>query len=492
MHTFAQKPKASQPITPTKITIPGRTHVGKNREGSLILGLQDAVDDQALQRLARCGTADPDSSSVSNTVTMPGYDFSQILVHAGPGNNVIQTKLKVNAPGDIYEQEAERVAEQVMRSPDPPLQRTCTCGGTCPKCQKDQISQGHEHLQTKQVSANDAGNSVVPSFNDVLPSSGQPLDTGTRTYFESRMGHDFSKVRVHQESDAAALAQSLNARAFTYKNNIVFGNGEYRPSAREGRRLLAHELVHVQQQRAGSRLIQRQDIEVVGEHTTGSLKQNQRRAAKSCPINCGTNNLGTLHAMALFYHANRQRIVAAGSASATGIGIALNFIKSGTTLPASNPCHCNNHKIIQVLQNSHPIGTRGKSYVDNAGRSTPFYGDVYRSGSGRHQVFAGYPDAGRHITTTHSIYDRPQRTTSGRSGQNISWNAEACLACVKTGKKDKVLGCVTYGFRRNWNAAHHRHDPVQGISPACRRSPSAHFVNTLTNDPTTSSYQFES
>lgn len=250
------------------------------------------------------------------------------------------------------------------------------------------------------------------------------------------------------------------------------------------------DLISSRQQGVAASPIQRQDIQIVGAGHTGTLTQHQRRAARSCPITCGTNNLGTLHAMALFYHASRRSIVAAGSANATGVGMALHFIRSSTRLPTSNACHCNDYKIIQVLQNSHPIGTRGNSYVDNAGRSTPFYGDVYRSGSGRHVIPSGYPDAGRRVTTTRSIYDRPQRGTSGRTGQNISWNAEACLTCVKTGQRDRVLGCVTYGFRRNWNTTRNRHDPVQGLNPGCRTTPSRHFVNTLTNDPSTSSYRF--
>jgi hypothetical protein len=58
------------------------------------------------------------------------YDFSRIPVHSYTPEG-IQPKLMVNTPGDIYEQEADRVFEQVMRIPEPPLQRACACGGKC-------------------------------------------------------------------------------------------------------------------------------------------------------------------------------------------------------------------------------------------------------------------------------------------------------------------------------------------------------------------------
>jgi hypothetical protein len=79
--------------------------------------------------------------------------------------------------------------------------------------------------------------------------TGIPLDRRTRTDMECRFGLPFADVRIHNGPAAAAAAERLNARAFTFGNNIVFGAGEYAPATPTGRRLLAHELVHVVQQR---------------------------------------------------------------------------------------------------------------------------------------------------------------------------------------------------------------------------------------------------
>ena len=79
---------------------------------------------------------------------------------------------------------------------------------------------------------------------------GQPLDAELRGFMEPRFGHDFGQVRVHTGPLASRAARSVNALAFTFGQDIVFGDGQYRPRTQEGRRLIAHELVHVIQQDA--------------------------------------------------------------------------------------------------------------------------------------------------------------------------------------------------------------------------------------------------
>ena len=95
-------------------------------------------------------------------------------------------------------------------------------------------------------SAHDAAGRV----DDVLHSPGQPLEAATRSFMESRFGHDFSGVRVHTDAHAAASARSVDALGYTVGNHVVFGAGQYAPQTHEGRTLLAHELTHVMQQRS--------------------------------------------------------------------------------------------------------------------------------------------------------------------------------------------------------------------------------------------------
>jgi hypothetical protein len=127
----------------------------------------------------------------------------------------------------------------------------CACGaksrargqsdGECEECKKNRLAGSR---------AGGRGPSGVPArAHDALRSGGQPLEPSTRTYFESRFGHDFSRVRVHIGDPAAAASRELGARAFTSGNDIVFARGQYAPRTRPGNRLLAHELAHVVQQR---------------------------------------------------------------------------------------------------------------------------------------------------------------------------------------------------------------------------------------------------
>ena len=169
-----------------------------------------------------------------------------------PAAGAIQTKLAINKPGDQYEQEADRVSEQVMRMPESQLQRACACGGSCSDCQTEQPEHGHERLQAKRVQASDTGQIAAPPIvHEVLRSPGQPLDPEVRAFMEPRFGYDFSRVRVHSGAAAERSAGDVNAHAYTVGHDMVFGTGWFAPGTHQGRRLIAHELTHVVQQSAG-------------------------------------------------------------------------------------------------------------------------------------------------------------------------------------------------------------------------------------------------
>ena len=105
-----------------------------------------------------------------------------------------------------------------------------------------------------------AGNASVSSFLaeedrspvlDVVGSGGQPLDRATRAEMETSLGHDFSDVRIHTGGHASESAKSVQAQAYTVGNDIVFGGENFAPDTSAGKRMLAHELTHVVQQRSG-------------------------------------------------------------------------------------------------------------------------------------------------------------------------------------------------------------------------------------------------
>lgn len=93
------------------------------------------------------------------------------------------------------------------------------------------------------------GPSIAPPIvHSVLRAGGQPLDTQSRSFYEPIFGHDFSRVRIHTDQDAAQSARSVNATAYTVGQHIVFDAGRYDQYTHAGRQLIAHELTHVVQQ----------------------------------------------------------------------------------------------------------------------------------------------------------------------------------------------------------------------------------------------------
>ena len=143
MHTFAQKPKATQQTTPAKSTMPGR-HFGQSPEVRSILHLQRTIGNQAVQRMLRTDAEEPEADLTRPASLRFGHVFSRIPIHP-PAAGAIQTKLEINQPGDVYEQEADYVSEQVLRVPEPQLQRVCACGnnttagGECSECRKKRL-----------------------------------------------------------------------------------------------------------------------------------------------------------------------------------------------------------------------------------------------------------------------------------------------------------------------------------------------------------------
>ncbi len=209
--------------------------------------LQNPTTDQKKSPARHMVSARTDCTSIPENPASP-------LIHFNASPVAIQTKLAVSKPGDVYEQEADRIAEQVIRMPGPQLQSACACGGTCPGCQAEQPELEQEKIHTKKIRNGDARQTVWPASGHkfkLATTSGQPMDLGTKDFMKSRFGHDFGRVRIHTDSSAAHMNDALSARAFTYGSDIYFNRGEYSTASMEGKRLLAHELTHVIQQHRG-------------------------------------------------------------------------------------------------------------------------------------------------------------------------------------------------------------------------------------------------
>jgi hypothetical protein len=142
----------------------------------------------------------------------------------------LQTKLRVNEPGDRYEQEADEIADQVLATP------SHSASSAPPRIQR------FAGQPSGQLDA------APDSVNHALANPGRPLELALREDMEQRFGCDFSRVRLHSGAAAEQSARDVNAHAYTVGQDMVFGAGRFAPGTQEGRWLIAHELTHVVQQ----------------------------------------------------------------------------------------------------------------------------------------------------------------------------------------------------------------------------------------------------
>jgi hypothetical protein len=210
------------------------------------------------------------SASHKNAVTHPLLSLQQTMGNQVVGrlirSGIIQAKLRVSDPNDAYEQEADRVAEQVLNNSSTPseinaklsMPNTERVGRKRSACdmkemgkEKQLMSIGGRKSSSSTIAIQKSDNLA----NEVIAVSGgesSSLDTSTREFMETRFGFDFSIVRVHTGTQAAASARSVNSLAYTVGNDIVFGEAQYMPYTLQGKKLLAHELTHVVQQNSQS------------------------------------------------------------------------------------------------------------------------------------------------------------------------------------------------------------------------------------------------
>ncbi|WP_160148494.1 DUF4157 domain-containing protein [[Leptolyngbya] sp. PCC 7376] len=167
----------------------------------------------------------------------------------------LQAKLTIGEPNDKYEQEADRVADQVVKqiqspdiskSEDDQIQRREEIDRGSPRVTPLKFSA----LQRKDGDSSAAIPSKLETSINQVRGSGETLPDDLRPQMENAFSSDFSNVRIHHNAHADDLNRSIQAKAFTTGQDIFFRQGEYQPNSHNGQTLLAHELTHVVQQSA--------------------------------------------------------------------------------------------------------------------------------------------------------------------------------------------------------------------------------------------------
>ena len=235
----------------SSLTRSSAKRVGASHTVRPTFNLQRTIGNQAVKRLLHANSQAFEKVSDKPAATRSPDDFSQRTVDSrSPAG--CQAKLQVTTPGDIHEQQADRVAEQVLAAPAHSV-----------------INRQRMDIPSYVAQATGNEGNVPASVDRVLSSAGRPMEPTLRQHMEERFGHDFSHVRLHMGSDAAQSAGELNSNAYTVGQHIVLGAAaQLKPATPEAQHLIAHELVHVVQQRGGAQVLQRQPA-------TGSKAQAQ-------------------------------------------------------------------------------------------------------------------------------------------------------------------------------------------------------------------------
>ncbi len=191
---------------------------------------------------------------------------------------------------DPLEREADRMAQHVTG------RSSCACeheGKRCPKCEMEAL-----HRSPDGISRKAAAHSAGPAFGSATVRSaiapltgGNSLPRSQRDFFEPRFGASFKDVHIHTGRPAELAASRLNARAFTFGSNIVFGHGEYQPETDTGRNLLAHELTHVVQQSSGPSSPDRVQRSATNQSITPAYAANLSDAALQAEVSAVRQSL---------------------------------------------------------------------------------------------------------------------------------------------------------------------------------------------------------
>ncbi len=196
---------------------------------------------------------------------------SPLREHTSP---FVQAKLTIGEPNDTYEQEADAVADQVMKMPS---NSTSGIQRKCAKCEEEELQMkplGPPIRPIVQKRSNAVGGNAPSNLSQPLSGSkgsGQPMPTATQQFMGNGFGTDFSHVKIHTDNRAVQMNRQLNAKAFTNGSDIYFNQGQYNPQSTAGKHLLAHELTHVVQQKGISNSIQRY-TDVAGERVSDDGK----------------------------------------------------------------------------------------------------------------------------------------------------------------------------------------------------------------------------
>lgn len=323
---------------------------------------------------------------------------------------------------------------------------------TRPVQRKCHAYKNEEPLQRKEHASQETG-----LVNKVLASNGEPLDQHTQSFMSNRFGYNFADVRIHNNSIAAKSASSINARAYTSGNNIVFNEGQYSPGTSDGKKLLAHELTHVVQQKHGAvqKKIQRvSDAEFEGFHhldeaiADGTMTPDGIMGA-SYPINCF---LGSYELNFRFSKAYKGVRPIGPGMEQKGVYVKLEVSRHDR----EGPGHCTPLRLLQtvrdtqrnssgILETAEPADETRRERSGWDDPDAPSRGWRVDTSMGTNPFYTSLTEASVEGTDTTPaiLYEAPGHPGNAANGGKDFYT---CAVCQTPNGSRWISGCVNWGY----------------------------------------------
>ena len=236
----------------TKATVHQQAASSNNRDIHPAEEIQEILGNRALGRLISSPSLPNQPANNSSIQRRPLFRGLSHELTANRQGDPVQTKLTVNQVGDKYEQEADRVAAQVVEQINNPVSSS-SANPDIEAIQSQKLMRKSAPNPTQRIVQSDVEASIQKARG-----KGQSLPENLQQPLEKAFNADFGQVRIHTDGQANQFNQSLQAKAFTTGKDIFFRQGEYQPNGQQGQELIAHELTHVVQQNNG--LVQKQGL----------------------------------------------------------------------------------------------------------------------------------------------------------------------------------------------------------------------------------------
>ncbi|HEX6661978.1 MAG TPA: DUF4157 domain-containing protein, partial [Sphingomicrobium sp.] len=352
----------------------------------------------------------------------------------------VQTALRVSAPGDSAEREAEATARKVVAMRIPAMRprvaaRAPAIAARAPAVPVPRPTAPSPSGTPPPARPTDGTSPELEAAIRKERGGGKALPQDVSEFMEPRFKANFANVRIHTDQKAENLATRLGAKAFTYGRDIFFNAGQFRPEASDGMELIAHELTHTIQQRE---VVQREAEAFAPVEVHETTTPHVQRGIVSRALDWVADKANNIPGFRLFTvviglnPVNMSRVERSG---ANILRALIEFIPGG-------------HLIVEALEN-HGVMEKGGRFIEEQFRQLGMVGSAFRDALMNFIDSLGWRD----IFHLGDLWDRAKRIFTDPIGKLIDFG-KGLVKGIAELVKDAIIKPLGAWAARNipkWN-----------------------------------------